>query len=229
MVTELRRHEVRCRCGQRTRAAYDKELLPASPFGPRLHAVVAMLSGVYHLGRRKVQRLLVELFDVHISLGGLSNMEARVSEALAPATEAAQREVEGAAVKHIDATTWLRAGALMSLWTLASSLATVYRIVKDGRRETVRSLFERLEGVLVSDRASVFGFWKIGRRQICWAHLLRKFVSFSERDGPVGALGRDLLDCARLVFEYWRGFVEGALSREKLGAWLAPVQKQASV
>ena len=32
-------------------------------------------------------------------------------------------------------------------------------------------------------------------------HLLRQFVSFSERDGPAGAFGRELLDCTALVFE----------------------------
>ena len=39
------------------------------------------------------------------------------------------------------------------------------------------------------------------RRQICWAHLLRKFVSFAERDGPVGRFGRELLDYAGMLFE----------------------------
>jgi transposase len=32
------------------------------------------------------------------------------------------------------------------------------------------------------------------RRQICCAHLIRKFVSFSERDGPAGTFGKQLLD-----------------------------------
>jgi hypothetical protein len=30
-------------------------------------------------------------------------------------------------------------------------------------------------------------------RQICWSHLIRKFVSFAERSGPAGNLGEDLL------------------------------------
>ncbi len=62
-LTEWRRHEGKCeRCGACTRAAYDSAQIPSSAFGPCLTAVVAMLTGAYHLSRRKTQRLLSELF-----------------------------------------------------------------------------------------------------------------------------------------------------------------------
>ncbi len=55
-VTEWRRHEVDCeRCGSSTTAAYDSSKIPNSAFGPCLTAVVAMLTGAYHLSRRKTQ------------------------------------------------------------------------------------------------------------------------------------------------------------------------------
>ncbi len=38
---EVRRHAVTCACcGYRTRAAYDEQVIPTSPFGPRLSAVI---------------------------------------------------------------------------------------------------------------------------------------------------------------------------------------------
>jgi transposase len=46
----------------------------------------------------------------------------------------------------------------------------------------------------------------MGQRQICWSHLLRAFIDFSQRDGPAGLLGRELADSAELVFIYWRQF-----------------------
>ena len=58
-----------------------------------------------------------------------------------------------------------------------------------------------------------------------WAHLIRKFISFSERDGPAGTFGRELLDCAALVFEYWHGYRDGALTRGELATWLQPVRR----
>ena len=114
----------------------------------------------------------------------------------------------------------------MSLWTITSAIATVYYILSDGCRETIRPLFGALAGILVSDRASVFGFWAMAMRQICWAHLLRKFVSFSERDGPAGEIGYELLDYTALVFDYWHGFTDGTLTREELVEWMRPLQQQ---
>ena len=61
-------------------------------------------------------------------------------------------------------------------------------------------------GILVSDRATALKFWVMKDRQVCWAHLIRKFVSFAERDGPTRTLGRELLDCAGVVFAYWGTF-----------------------
>jgi transposase len=226
-VTEFRRHEVQCgRCDHRTRAAYDKERIPSSPFGSRLTAVVVMLTGVYHLSRDQTRQLLMELFGIKISTGTISAMEARTSEALVAAVAEAQQEVDNADVKHADGTSWLLAGITMSLWTLATAAATVYKIFKDGRRETIQPWFGKLVGILVSDRATVFGFWAMALRQICHAHLIRRFVSFSQRDGPAGAIGRELLDLSALVFEYWHGFKAGQLTRDELQAWLSPVQRQ---
>jgi transposase len=225
-VTEFRRHEVRCeQCGAWTRAAYDCSRIPSSAFGPCLTAVVAMLTGAYHLSRRSAQRLLLELFGISVSLGAISAMERRASEALRTAYAEAEREVQYAKVKHTDATSWVRAGKLMSLWTLATAAATVYRILPDGCRDTIRPLFGPAMGILVSDRATVFSFWAMRLRQVCFAHLLRKFVSFSERDGPAGKLGRELLDYTALVFEYWHGYKDGLITREEFELWLCPVRR----
>ena len=225
-LTEFRRHELQCEhCRMWTRAAYARGQIPASAFGPCLTAVVGMLTGAYHLSRRSAQKLLLELFGISISLGAISGMEARASEALKSAYAEAEREVQYAGVKHTDATSWTRAGKLMSLWTLASVAATVYRIFADGCRATIRPLFGPTKGILVSDRACVFTFWSMSFRQICFAHLIRKFVSFSERAGRAGAFGRELLDYTALVFEYWHGYKEGTLTRQELEFWLRPVRR----
>ncbi len=78
-TTEWRRHAVTCACcGHKTRAAYDEDTIPASPFGPRLMGMVALLTGVYHVSRRKAAKLLSDLVGVPISLGAISAVEARV-------------------------------------------------------------------------------------------------------------------------------------------------------
>jgi transposase len=102
-------------------------------------------------------------------------------------------------VKHTDGTSWLRAGVMLSLWTVATTAVTVFKIVADGRGDMLKTLFVTFGGVLVSDRATALKFWAMQRRRICWAHLIRKFVSFAERDGPAGAIGEELLEYASLT------------------------------
>jgi transposase len=226
-TTEVRRHAVACPCcGHKTRAAYEEQVIPASPFGPRLMAMVALLTGVYHVSRRKTAKLLSDLVGVPISLGAISAVEARVSDAVKPAVDEAWTRVEGAAVKHTDGTTWLKAGALLALWTIATTAATVFKVVTDGSRATLEPLYGALRGILVSDRAKVLTFWAMERRQICWAHLLRKFVSFFERAGPCEAFGRDLLNYTGLLFEYWHDYKAGKLDRATFRAWMGPVRAQ---
>lgn len=227
-ITEYRRHAVVCPCcGHKTRAAYDPAVIPRFAFGPRLMAVVAMLTGVYHLSRRETVRLLWELLGVRMSLGTVSAIEARVSKSVEPAVDEVLESARKAAIKHADGTSWLRAGVMLSLWVLCTAAVTVFKILDNGQTQTLRAeLFGRVRGVLVSDRATALKFWVMKRRQICWAHLTRKFVSFSERDGPAGKIGKELLEYTSLLFAYWDQFKQGQLTRETLLARMAPVRRQ---
>ena len=226
-TTEHRRHAVTCpHCRYVTRAPYDAKKIPASPFGPRLMSLVALLTGFYHLSRRKAQGLLSDVLGVSMSLGAISNIEARVSNAIEPAVDEVWDRVVDADVKHTDGTGWLQAGTTMSLWTIATAAATVFKILADGAKDTLRPLFRELKGILISDRATALNFWAMAYRQICWAHLLRRFVSFSERDGPAGAVGRELLNYTGILFDYWRDYRDGKITRERFVAWMAPLRQQ---
>jgi transposase len=223
-VTEDRYHAVTCGCGCTTRV----QPASTSPFGPRLMALIVLFTGVYHLSRRRAVAMLGDVLGTMISVGAVSAVEGRVSEALKPAADEAWDVVDQAEVKHTDATTWLHKGVTRQLWVLASSLATVFRIVVDGSAATIKPFFGACKGILVSDRATVFvSLWKMKHRQICWSHLLRKFISFSERDGPAKQVGNELLDLTALLFDYWHAYQDGKLSKKKLLEWMAPVRAQA--
>ena len=124
------------------------------------------------------------MLGIEISLGAVSAVEERVSEAVKPAVAEAWNRVEEDSVKHTDGTTWYQSNVLCALWTIATSVATVFKILANGQAPTLAPLFGKKLGILVSDRATALNFWAMEKRQICWAHLLRKAVSFSERDGP---------------------------------------------
>lgn len=225
-TTEWRRHTVTCPdCGYKTCAHYDENVIPSSPFGVRLMAIIALVTGVYHLSRRKAARLLSDVLGVEMSLGALSSVEARVSDAVQPAVDEAWEKVGGAEIKHTDGTSWYQAGVTMALWTIATSAATVFKILADSTKDTLKPLYGALHGILVSDRAKALNFWAMERRQVCWAHLLRKFVSFAERDGPCATFGRELLDYTALTFDYWHDFKAGKLTREQFIVRMAPVRQ----
>src|SRR5690606_39111762 len=165
-TTEHRRNAVRCpHCRHVTRAPYDASKIPSSPFGPRLMALIALLTGFYHLSRRRAQGLLSDVLGISVSLGAISAVEERVSDAMAPAVDEVWDQVVDADVKHTDGTSWLQAGTTKSLWTIATSTATVFKILADGTKDRLRPLFRELKGILVSDRATALTFWAIAYRQ----------------------------------------------------------------
>src|SRR5207237_7684629 len=146
----------------------------------------------------------------------LSEAEDKVSDALgAPAAEA-REHVADQPIKHSDATGWRQSGQARTLWTIATAALTVFFIVPDGSMARLRGLFAKLKGILVSDRGTQFGFWAMDKRQICWAHLIRRFASFSERSGPAGELGKHLLILAQTVMHCWHRVRDGTMSRANL-------------
>src|SRR5205085_3238004 len=74
-VTEYQMGVRRCpTCGKRTRADLPPGV-PRRPFGARLTAVIALLSGRYRLSRREVRQLLHDLWTVRVCLGAVVRQE----------------------------------------------------------------------------------------------------------------------------------------------------------
>src|SRR5919205_657748 len=92
-------------CGKRTRAELPVGVA-RRPFGVRLTAVIALLSGGYRLSRREVRQLLRDLWAVRVSLGAVLRHEQAQSAALAPVVAEARAAVAEAAVVNTDETGW---------------------------------------------------------------------------------------------------------------------------
>jgi transposase len=99
-------------------------------------------------------------------------------------------------------------------------------VVADGSKNSMRLVLSKLKGVLISDRAKALNFWAMKRRQICWAHLLRKFVSFSERDGPASGYGKQMLQYTGIVFEMYYAYKEAKITRKEFRRRMHPVREQ---
>jgi len=219
-VTENRLHAVLCTCGAVTRAQLPPSV-PHAMCGPNLMAVITLLVGVYHLSRRDAVSCIGDVLGVPISLGALSKVEGRVAAMLEPAHGEAAVLVKRARAKYADATGWFRKAAGRTLWVVASKLATVFHIVADGTRDEFQKLVGTL-GVLVTDRGSQFGFWAMEMRQICWAHLIRRYVKFSEHSDPAAAsLGKDLVFLTQVLLSAWHNVRDGTSSRPQFQHFVA--------
>jgi transposase len=214
-VTEYQGHARTCPgCRTVTHAAIPADLCRHS-FGPRLAATLAYLVGCHRVSRRGVEEIAQAVFDVPVSLGSICHLEEQMSRALAPAHAQALDAVRAAEVKHADETSWSQAGKRRWLWLAAT--ATVAAFVVHARRSLagLRALLgEALAGVVISDRWSVYEVLPDGRRQLCWAHLIRDFRAMAERPGTSRRIGEDLLALSGILFEYWPKVRDGTHGRQ---------------
>lgn len=83
VVAEHRLHQLVCvQCGSATRAELPVEVSP-SGYGPRVVAMVALLSGLYRHSQRMVLNAMLDLFGVSMSLLSVNNLRTEASSAVA--------------------------------------------------------------------------------------------------------------------------------------------------
>jgi transposase len=203
-VTEYQMAVRRCAaCGRRTRASLPPGV-PRRPFGARLTAVVALLSGRYRLSRREVRQLLQDLWAVRVSLGAVVRQEQAQSAALAPIVEEARAAVQQADVVNMDETGWRQDKRRAWLWTVVTAELAVFWI--DHRRSgaVVDALLgSDFAGVVGSDRWSAYSRFPAEQRAICWAHLKRDFQALVDRGGEAAPIGRWGLAEIERLFALW--------------------------
>jgi transposase len=224
-VTEYRLHTLVCQdCGVGTTAALPAGVPPGA-FGPRLQAMVSVLSGRYHLSKRDAAEVMTDFFQAEVSLGAVPTLEQCTSEAIKEPVDEAHAYVRRQPVLHMDETGWREANQKAWLWLATTTLVTVF-FIRPGRGGTVAReiLGAAFTGIVVSDRWSAYNWLLTLLRQLCWAHLLRDFQAFVERGGPSQALGEDLLAQTRLMFDWWPKVHDGTMPRSTFQEKMQPVQ-----
>lgn len=213
-VTEYRGHARTCACcGHRTQARIPADVR-AHGFTPRFTAAVSALTGVFHLSKRAAAALVETFFGVPIALGSVAAAEQEASAALAPAHAEAAAAVQEAAAANVDETGWKQAGRRMWLWIAVTQTCTFFLI--HARRSAAALsvvLKEAFQGIVTSDRWTVYNEFDAYQRQLCWAHLIRDFQALYERQGPGHQIGNELLCLAEDVFTWWYRVRDGTLAR----------------
>ena len=226
-VIEYRLHTLTCAaCGDQTRAELPAGV-PHGAFGPRLQAMVSLLSGRYHLSKRDIRDVMADFFQAEVGLGSVSALEQRTSEAISEPVAAARAYVRSQSVAHLDETGWRQAHQKAWLWVAATTLVTVFLIrFSRGGKVAQEILGQAFQGIMVSDRWSAYNWLPTLLRQLCWAHLLRDFQAFVERGGASQPIGEDLLTQAELMFQWWHQVRDGTMSRTTFQEKMQPLQRK---
>jgi transposase len=227
LITEHQGHARTCPCCGHLNRGEIPPAIRAHVIGPRLAAVMSYFSSRHHIGRRGVEEVVETVFEVPTSLGSISRLEAEASDALASAYQEAQVAVREAAVKNADETGWSEKGQKRWLWAVATATVAYFVIHLRRNFEGLQALLgETIQGIVCSDRWSVYSKLPLEQRQICWAHLKRDFQKLVDRGGPAEAIGRVGLEVVECLFADWWAFRRGELDRPGLQARLGPVARE---
>ena len=220
ITTEHRCHELGCGiCGHRTRASLPAEAAQ-SQFGPRVHGAVAYLTSVHKIGRRGIVEIMNTLFGLNLCLGSVCNCIDRVSPELEAAAEEARQSLPESVNLNIDETGWKCQGNRRYLWVFVSHLVVYFTVAASrGAKVLCSVLGETFNGVITSDDHSAYSsYHKNGLRQLCWAHLIRKFKGLKEIRGSPDAyaFAKHMLKEMGHILSCWHAFREGVISRRQL-------------
>lgn len=213
VVTEYRRHCLWCvACGARTQAPWPTTM-PTGSFGPRVQATVGYLTGRIGASQREVQDIFATLYQTEVSVGGIGLLEQAMSAALATPVAEAQAYVQRQPVRNADETSWREKRQRRWLWISVTPLVTIFRLLQTrGAAGAKELLGEVVWGIIGTDHYAGYHWIDPRQRQLCWAHLKREFVAWSERTGETARIGVALLAVEKQLFALWYRVRDGTLA-----------------
>lgn len=226
IVTQYDCLKYKCKdCGQSSFGALPKGI-PFSSFGPKLISLIAYATGCLHLSKREAKQLINHLYEIEISEGSIVNMEENVAAALQDVYDRIYRFViHGKLVRHFDETSWRNSGSRCYVWISTTRLAAYYKIDPGRSKETFQKIIDNnTRGASVTDRYNVYNALN-GPHQYCFAHLIRDFRKFAERQGEDQVIGTTLEQLFRKACKLYRQKAVGEISNKAFGCSLHHVKK----
>jgi transposase len=169
-------------CGQANTAPYPEGWDPDQTFGPRLQMAIAYLHHHHHVGCERLRGLFADLWGLSISRGAVTNVLARVQQALQPQYEAIAQQVRDSTVVGSDETRQRVCGQNRWEWTVQSASAVYHWIAHRRNAKELHDFYgESLPEVQESDCYSAQLASPVTTKQVCHAHQLRDLLHAQEQ------------------------------------------------
>lgn len=192
-VTEHQLYTGQCKKCQRQQTPTLPDWVPSGQMGGGLISTILQLSGQFHLSIRQIQSYLSEYWHLDFSTGAISQAQGKANPWLGVPYRQIAEKVRQSSVAHADETRHYRGTEQRWLWTLSTSTFCFFMVHYSRGKAAANALLSDFNGYLVTDHYSGYNDVPVGRRQLCWAHLIRHFIKIGERNGIAGDIGRRLL------------------------------------
>ncbi len=190
VVTEHRVYRCTCTCGKVVESDFPVDVDSAVKYGKGIESLIGYLSVRQYLPFKRLQEMMVDIFAVQISEGGLHYLLSRLASKGADAYEMIRQKVISSGVIGTDETGMKINGKRHWFWTWQNNRATFIAASENRGTSTINDNMSGISqnAVLVHDCWKAHFQTPVGRHQICTAHLERETKYLEERykvDWPV--------------------------------------------
>jgi len=153
LIIEARRYQVTCpRCAHHQPADYPPGLGSQRTFSARIEALVCYLYHVQHVSYQRLEKLIEQVFGVHISQGAVANIIRRAAGKLQPQAERIRQAIRASPVIGCDETGARVDGHNQWQWVFATPQASYHLIAPSRGSQTIEQVLGEAEPeVWVSD------------------------------------------------------------------------------
>jgi transposase len=200
--------------------------VPQGQSGPRLIAFTTLLMAYFRQSKRRTALFLGAILNQPCCPSLAVKMQTLATKAVQPS----YRELVGELPKQDrlggDESPTKEGPSKAWLWTMVAPKFTVFAMRRTREASVLDELLtDQFSGVVTCDRAKMY--WRLGRLQWCWAHLIRDFQALIDRgDAQTKRLGYDLRRAAKTLFRHWSDYRHGAISWAAVQRRLAPLRRE---
>ena len=154
---------------------YDSKLDNYKLLEKNAETIISALSGFYNNSKREVQSILSQIFNLDISLGLISNSEARVSNKLEDKYNDLVEMAENSSYLHLDESVANNKGKLGWCWVAANKCVTVFKLTNSRGRKALEQFLPEYEGKVITDRYAVYNIFATENRQVWLSPFAKRF------------------------------------------------------